>query len=204
MKKMMQNYSLGAAACIVMGIALIIKPDMIGQVLNSIVGTVLIVWAAFGVLRFIMSRASDSDSRVGIMSLLGNIALLAGGIFVLVNERFLERAVMCTLGVYLIFSGVPKLFEAVSLKKYTDSWKKPMVSSLLTVVFGTLVLVMPLFIIDGVMRLLGVALTAAGIFSFVSGSSTAVLKKKFVDGRSKKNKKQADGTKVIDVKYEDE
>ncbi len=194
---MLQNYSLGAAACIVMGIALIIKPDIIGQVLNSIVGTVLIVWAAFGVLRFIMSKASDSGSEVGFLSLLGNLALLAGGIYVLVNERLLERALMCTLGVYLLCVGLPKLLESFSLKKYTESWKKPMVSSLLTVVFGALVLIMPLFIIDGVMRLLGIALTAAGIFSFVSGRTTSVIKRKY-------KSESGDGkNKVIDVKFED-
>jgi len=163
-----------------------------------VVGTVLIVWAAFGILRFIMSKASDSGAKVGLLSLLGNLALLAGGIYVLANDRLLERVVMCTLGVYLLCTGLPKLLESLAMKQYTDAWKKPMISSLLTVVFGALVLIMPLFIIDGVMRLLGAALTAAGVFSFVSGRSTSVIRKKHEKGSAR------DGKKVIDVKYEDE
>ncbi len=195
MKKMLQNYSLGAAACIVMGIALIIKPGFIGQVLNSIVGTVLIVWAAFGILRFIMSKASDSKTSVSFLSLISNAALLIGGIYILANDRLLERVLMCTLGVYLLFTGLPKLLEALRMRSYTLEWKKPLVSSLMTVIFGALVLIIPMFVIDGVMRIIGIALVIAGVSSFMSGRATSVIKKKHEN-------KTADGKKVIDVKYE--
>ena len=42
MKSMLKNYSLGALACIVLGVALVIRPHIITDVLNTALGVILI------------------------------------------------------------------------------------------------------------------------------------------------------------------
>lgn len=206
MKDMLSNYVLGAIACIVMGIALIVQPHIITDVLNTAVGVILIVWAVIGIIRFIMSKAKDSaSSDKGIMSLLGNIILLAGGIYVFINTSLLETVAMSALGLYLLFSGVPKLIDSVQLRNISPKWKTPLITSALTVILGLAVLLMPRLIAGEIMRLVGVVLVGAGITCFISGNSASGILKKHERDEVRAAKSAAkNGNKVLDVDYTEE
>lgn len=206
MKDMLSNYVLGAIACIVMGIALIVQPHIITDVLNTAVGVILIVWAVIGIIRFIMSKAKDSaSSDKGIMSLLGNIILLAGGIYVFINTSLLETVAMSALGLYLLFSGVPKLIDSVQLRNISPKWKTPLITSALTVILGLAVLLMPRLIAGEIMRLVGVVLVGAGIACFISGNSASgILKKHERDEVRAAKSASKNGNKVLDVDYTEE
>lgn len=197
MKKMLSNYVLGALACIVMGAALIVNPHIITDVLNTAVGVILIVWSAIGILRFIMSKASDTDNDSGLTSLIGNIILLAAGVYVFVNTSLLETVAMGALGLYLLMSGLPKLINSFKLKQISPKWKTPLLTSALTVLLGTAVLIMPNLIAGKLMRLAGVFLACAGLSCFISGSSFAGIKK-HERKDIKKNKRK---NKVLDVDF---
>ena len=206
MKDMLSNYVLGAIACIVMGIALIVQPHIITDVLNTAVGVILIVWAVIGIIRFIMSKAKDSaSSDKGIMSLLGNIILLAGGIYVFINTSLLETVAMSALGLYLLFSGVPKLIDSVQLRNISPKWKTPLITSALTVILGLAVILMPRLIAGEIMRLVGVVLVGAGIACFISGNSASGILKKHERDEVRAAKSAAkNGNKVLDVDYTEE
>ena len=118
MKKMLKNYSLGALACIVMGVALMINPHIITDVLNTAVGVLIIAWAAVGIIGFIASRSSDSRERQSVFSLVGDVIMLLLGVYVFVNPKLLETIVMTALGIYLLCSGISKLASALNIKKY--------------------------------------------------------------------------------------
>lgn len=169
MKDMLENYVLGALACIVMGIALIINPHIITDVLNTAIGVILIIWAVCGIMRFIVSRAKERENA-SVFSLLGNIVLLGAGIYVFVNTSLLETIVMLALGLYLLCSGIPKTITAVKIRKLDQSrWLLPFVTSLLTAVFGLVILIHPTKVSGTFMRVIGVFLTAAGVLNFIGG-----------------------------------
>lgn len=196
MKKMLSNYALGSVACIVMGVALIIDPHIITDVLNTALGVILIVWASVGILRFIAVKAKGGDDA-GFFSLCGDIILLAAGIYVFINTSLLETVAMTALGLYLLCSGLPKLINSFKLKQISPQWKTPLVSSAVTALLGLLVLIMPNLIAGKLMRLVGVLLAVAGVSGFVSGSSSAGIRKKYERSNKKKNK-------VYDVKYKED
>ena len=195
MKQFMKNYSLGALACMVMGIALIINPHIITDVLNTAVGVILIAWAAFGLVNFLISRSSDRKEKLGIFSLFSNLIILAAGIFVFVNTDLLEKIVMLALGFYLLFTGLPKVFTAFKIKKSSpDRWLLPLITSLASTVLGVVIIAAPTTVSGNFMRFAGFILTAAGIISFISGLSTAKYLKqvsediKYKKGKMKDNK----------------
>lgn len=196
MKKMLSNYALGSLACIVMGVALIINPHIITDVLNTALGVILIVWASVGILRFIIAKSKGSDDA-GIFSLFGDLILLAAGIYVFVNTSLLETIAMTALGLYLLCSGLPKLINSFKLKRISPQWKTPLISSGVTALLGIAVLIMPNFIAGRLMRLVGVILAIAGFSGFISGSSSAGIQKKYERSNKKKNK-------VYDVKYKED
>lgn len=190
MKQFMKNYSLGALACMVMGIALIIDPHIITDVLNTAVGVILIAWAAFGLVNFLISRTSDRKEKLSIFSLFSNLIILAAGIFVFVNTDLLEKIVMLALGFYLLFTGLPKVFTAFKIKKSSpDRWLLPLITSLASTVLGAVIIIAPTTVSGNFMRFAGFILAAAGIVCFISGLSTAkYLKQVSEDIKYKKGK----------------
>ena len=207
MKSFLKNYTLGSLACCVMGIALLINPHIITDVLNTALGVILIVWGAFGVVKVIAEMIADSDRKTDIISLLGNLALIAGGIYVFNHTDLLERILMAVLGVYLICSGLPKLFDSLRIKSaMDDKWKQPFFTSLLTVLLGLVVLIVPAFIPNMVMRVVGVLLLAGGIGNFIGGySSMRVLKNIKENAVYKRGKPAAPSSgEVVDIDDYDE
>ena len=171
MKDMLENYVLGALACIVMGIALIVNPHIITDILNTAVGVILIVWAVMGILRFIAARVRE-DGGSSVFSLFGNLILLAAGVYVFINTDLLEKIVMFALGFYLLCSGIPKIITAFKIKSAApDRWILPLVTSLITTLFGALIVFAPTKVSGTFMTVVGVILTVAGISNFISGFS---------------------------------
>lgn len=203
MKQMMKNYPLGALACIVMGIALVINPHIISQVLNTAIGVILIVWAAVGIIGFIASRSSDSRENVSIFSLISDLVMLGLGIYVFVNPMLLETIVMTALGLYLTFSGISKVSSALKIRKYTpDNWVFPAVGAVITLLLGIFILVSPTFLTGGLMSVVGIVLIIAGAVHFISEISAAKTLEK-ISGGGKKRRRSVDpedGSKIVDVK----
>lgn len=206
MKSFLKNYTLGSLACCVMGIALIVNPHIITDVLNTALGVILIVWGAFGILKAIPGIIAD-EGKVDIFALLGSLALLGGGIYVFRHTDLLERILMAVLGVYLICSGLPKLIDSLRIKNALhDNWKKPLITSGMTVLLGLVVLVAPAFIPNMVMRVVGVLLLAGGIGNFIGGySSSRILQDLKEDRQYKRGKPAAPSSgEVVDVDSYDE
>lgn len=210
---MLKNYVLGALACIVMGVALIVNPHIITDVLNTAIGVILIAWAAVGILRFVFSRANDTDGSVGFFSLISNIIILIAGIYVFINTSLLEKIVMLALGLYLLFSGIPKIIASFRIKKMSeDGWLLPMVTAAASTLLGALIVCSPTKVSGAFMRFIGVALAIAGAVSFISGfSGTRMYEKLEKDirysggrGRDTKDTSAEDKANAIDVEADDQ
>jgi uncharacterized membrane protein HdeD (DUF308 family) len=208
MKDMLSNYVLGALACIVMGIALIINPHIITDVLNTAVGVILIAWGGIGVLRYVSSKAHDSSADISVFSLLSNLIVLAGGVYIFINTGLLEKIVMLAIGFYLLCSGIPKIISSLKIKNVgSDQWKLPFVTSLLTTIFGIMLVIAPTKVSGAVMRFVGIVLVIAGVVNFISGfSATKIYKKLEKDvqyrsghGKDISDTHESDKAKAIDV-----
>lgn len=211
MKDMLENYALGALACIVMGVALIINPHIITDILNTAIGVILIVWAVLGIVRFIASHARNAENA-SVFSLFANLIILAAGIYVFINTDLLEKIVMLALGFYLICSGVPKIITALKIRSLdSDRWLLPLITSAATTLFGLVIVFAPTKISGTFMTIAGIILTAAGVSNFISGfSATRVYDKLEKDvrysrgrGRDTRDTSAQDKANAIDVDIDD-
>jgi uncharacterized membrane protein HdeD (DUF308 family) len=212
MKDMLENYALGALACIVMGVALIVNPHIITDVLNTAIGVILIVWAVLGILRFIVSKVRDIENGAGVLSLFSHLVILAAGIYVFINTSLLEKIVMLALGLYLLCTGIPKIIDAVKIKSVDpDHWILPLITSVLTAVLGITIVISPTKVSGAFMRIVGIILVIAGTVSFISGfSSSRIYKKLEKDvqyskgrGRDGRDTFAQDKASAIDVDIDD-
>lgn len=208
---MLENYVLGALACIVMGVALIINPHIITDILNTAIGVILIVWAVLGIVRFIASHAREAENA-SVFSLFANLVILAAGIYVFINTDLLEKIVMLALGFYLICSGIPKIITAVKIKSLdSERWLLPLITSVATTLFGLVIVFAPTKISGTFMTIAGIILTAAGVSNFISGfSATRVYDKLEKDvrysrgrGRDTRDTSAQDKANAIDVDIDD-
>lgn len=208
---MLENYALGALACIVMGIALIIDPHIITDILNTAIGVILIVWAVLGIVRFIASHARGSENA-SVFSLFANLVILAAGIYVFINTDLLEKIVMLALGFYLICSGIPKIITAVKIRSLdSDHWLLPLIMSVATTLFGLVIVFAPTKISGTFMTVAGFILTAAGVSNFISGfTATRVYDRLEKDvkysrgkGRDTRDTSAQDKANAIDVDIDD-
>lgn len=208
MKDMLQNYLLGALACIIVGIALLINPHILTQTLNTAVAVILIACGAIGILGFIISKSKDSKNDKSFLSLLVSAVILVCGIYLLKHTDLLEKLVMICLGLYLLCSGIPKLITAVKLRKLRpESWLTPFITSAATVALGTVMLFMPGNTTEAIMRIAAVILIVGGTVNFMSGfTGTRVYDKIRKDiqysggkGTDKKDAHDDDKKNAIDV-----
>lgn len=201
MKEFFKNYTLGSLVCCAIGAALLINPHIITDVLNTAIGIILIVWGVFGAAKCLSGHSASDDGDINIFSLLGSIALIGGGVYVFRHTDLLEKVLMAVLGVYLICSGLPKLIDSLNIRKELgEKWKKPLVTSVITVILGIVVLIIPALLPNLVMRLLGGLLLAGGIGNFIGGhSSSRVLRGIREEHEYKRGKPAAPTGKIVDI-----
>ncbi len=205
MKEFFKNYTLGSLVCSAIGIALLINPHIITDVLNTAIGIVLIVWGVLGVIRCIADKSSDGDGDINIFSLLGNIALGCGGIYVFKHTDLLERVIIAVLGIYLICSGLPKLIDSIRIKnELNDGWKKPLITSGVTTLLGIAVLAIPSLmpgILGVFMRVVGGLLLVGGVGNFIGGQASSKLLHDIRENHEYKHGRPAEptGGMVVDI-----
>ena len=174
--KKVKNYTVGSLACIIAGIILLIDPHIITNLLNSVVGILLIVWGALGVLGFIIAK-SRKDGGASIISLFGSLALVFCGIFVFSHKNLLETLLMFALGIFLVSSGVPKLIAASELRnRGVDGWTAPFMTSCITTLLGIVIIISPALLPGIFMSVAGALLLIGGIGNFIGGHTEGKMR----------------------------
>jgi uncharacterized membrane protein HdeD (DUF308 family) len=193
MKKVLGNFTVLSVFCIVMGIALIIRPDFFTRVVGLVVGGVITAMGAVALLRYFIRTKTDPNNASGLIS--GGILVLAG-VFVMVRPDFIPKVIAFVFGAYMLISGITNIQGAFALKKNNSTrWIKAMVSAVLTTLAGLMLVINPILLADVTFRLMGVCLLISGM-SNIGGT--------LLTGRNKKESNirfdnRDNGQKFIDI-----
>ena len=206
MKDLFKNYAIGSLACCVMGVALLVNPHIITDVLNTAIGIILIVWGVLGAGKCISAHSGSQDSDINIFSLIGHIILIGAGVFVFRHTNMLEKILMGALGIYLICSGLPKLIDSLRIRSALhDRWVKPFITSCITVILGLTVLIVPALLPSLMMRAVGILLLAGGVGNFIGGRSSSRILGSIREAHESKHGISAAPTgNVVDIDFYDE
>lgn len=196
LKKILGNYMLLSAVCIILGAALIASPSTLINVISYTIGGLSLAVAAIEIGRFLMSKndtGRDSDSA-GAFRLVRGIILASIGIFLIIKPDFLAKVFAFSFGLYMLASGGVSLYDSLRIKKQDENgWQMACGLATVTVIGGIIILMCPMLIGETVITVLGILLVVTGVSNLIGsvvGKNKLENLLKLDDGDSKKKKKK--------------
>lgn len=191
-KKLFRNYWVLSVFCIVLGVALIAKPDFFTNAIGYVVGGLLAAYGAVELVRYFLKSREDPMYATGLVA---GVVLCTAGVFIMAKPDFIPKIIALTFGLYMLISGIVNLQDSLNIKSATgDKWQFSTISAVITIVIGIALVVNPLLLTDAALTILGISLLVSGI-SNISGCFSA--------GRVLKNMRPTTGELVRPRKKEE-
>ena len=185
---------------IVLGILMYMYPDKIITAMCIILASILFI---MGLRYLIEYRRKDALGDFYRYELVAGIALIVGGIVVLVFMKSILSIVTYVIAIIIIVSGLMKIENALDLKKMNCHWIPLMVFAIICVLLGIAVLMMPMNDDTGkktagdfLIQSSGVILAVTGLIDFIT---TLTVSGKIKRWTVERNAFRADG----DIEYEE-
>lgn len=161
LKKLKTNIIISALLCILLGIVLVVWPDLSMQIVCTAVGAVLLIGGGVQLAVHFTARDNSVYAR---LNLIMGIILAVVGVWILLQPDKVLAIIPIIVGIVIILHGVNNLRQAVVLcrDKY-DKWWVVLILGLLTVGFGVLLVFNPFEALDAVVMLIGISLIYDGI-----------------------------------------
>lgn len=189
-KKLFRNFWALSIFCIVLGIALIMKPAFFTLLAGRIIGACLLTYGIVLVGRY-MSKNNGEFSG----DLAAGIIWTIIGVMILVQPFFISKIITIVFGIYMLISGIIKINENISIKNAGYSgWELGLILAILTTCMGGILLLNPLSLVGMSMFVVGIALLVAGV-SNILGFLFVKKKMKNVNvsvGKSSNNEENQD------------
>jgi uncharacterized membrane protein HdeD (DUF308 family) len=152
---------LSAILFILLGLVLLIWPEIASRIVCYALGGLILLFALFCVVRFFTDKKVyfifNFDLVVGLIA--------AGmGIFMLIRPDLVISILPFVVGLFLVFSSILDFQKTFLLRNYGNSrWKSSLVFTCIKLVFGIVLLCLPLLIAQTLVRLIGIGLMYNGL-----------------------------------------
>lgn len=150
-------FSLGAIA---LGVIFLIWPSTSLIVLARIVGIILTVGGAVGVINFFV----DKNSVYKTFLLVVGICMLVVGIWIIRAPGNLVRLIPIVFGILVLVSGVTNIAETIDLtRSHYSMWWLSLILGIITLLFGVLLITKPAGVASFITQLVGISLIFDGV-----------------------------------------
>lgn len=156
---------LGAAA-ILLGLLLLIWPNLAVNVLLNGIGIFCIVVGVILIVRYFML-----DTRQAIVSndLAIGLTWIAGGVLIIALKSLLISILPFFFGLIVLIGGLVKVQGALSFKRMNSvHWYLELICALVSILLGVLILINPFSTAMLLMRVIGAALLIEGVSDLIS------------------------------------
>lgn len=161
LKKLKANIVISALLCILLGIVLVVWPDLSMQIVCTSVGAVLLIGGGVRLAVYFMTRDGSVYAQVNLVM---GIILAVVGTWILLQPDKVLAIIPVIVGIVIILHGANNLRQAVTLcKDKYDKWWVVLILGLLTMGFGTLLVLRPFEALDTVVMFIGISLIFDGI-----------------------------------------
>ncbi len=156
-------YVIMALVELVLGIFLIIYPDIGTKILTVILGAILAGVGVFNLISYLMNN--NSSFRQGVLSGVISAAL---GIAFIAQAETIVNVTSIILGVFIIFEGLTSCKRAFIMKKLEFAqWFIFLIIAIITCVVGALILIFPEFFGTSIMIVSGALLAVEAVLGIV-------------------------------------
>lgn len=161
LKRLKTNIVISAALCVVLGIVLVVWPDMSMRIVCITIGAVLLIGGAVRLIGYFMTRDGSIYAQ---MSLIMGIVLAVVGVWIVLKPEKVLMIIPIIIGIVIALHGLNNLQQAVSLyKDKYDKWWVALILGFITIGFGVLLICRPFEALDTVVMLIGFFLIYDGI-----------------------------------------
>lgn len=148
---------------LVLGVFLIIFPDIGTKILTVILGAILAGVGVFNLISYLMN--SNSSFRQGVLSGVISAAL---GIAFIAQAETIVNVTSIILGVFIVFEGLTSCKRALIMKRLEfNYWFIFLIIAIVTCVIGMLILIFPEFFGTSIMIVSGVLLAVEAVLGIV-------------------------------------
>ncbi len=157
-KKMISFSLITAFLTIVVGIILVLLPELSGKILGLIIGIILVIEGINSLYKYFHREGAKLYS---LNLVIGVIYAVLGVVIILAPSSVVEFITIC-LGLYMIVNGTSKVNYGIWLKRGNeDSWLITLATGILVAIIGILVIFNPFANLT--------LTTLAGVFLIISG-----------------------------------
>lgn len=161
LKRMKTNIVISAVLCILLGVVLVVWPDLSMKIVCIAVGALLLIG---GGVRLAVYFNTKDGSIYAQLNLIMGIVLAVVGIWILIKPDKVLAIIPIIVGIVIVLHGLNNLQQAFSLyKEKYDKWWIALILGILTVGFGVLLICKPFAALDTVVILIGSFLIYDGL-----------------------------------------
>lgn len=162
MKKFLKLSVLGGILLILMGMILIIRPQLSMQVIMICIGSVFLIRGIISLLTYFSSQNSGIISRSILMQAFIDLGF---GLLIVFGTKFISSAIAIVLGLWALITGGIDLGMTLKTRNITPvkHWRREIISSSIQVGFGIICIISPIWGFSAVMILCGIAIMLSGI-----------------------------------------
>lgn len=165
LKEIKKNRLIGSIACFLMGAALFLRPAKIMKIACFLIAAVILIHAATSFFEYVKQKKQGYTGTGTLISAIIGVIL---GLFVLGSYRLIMSFIPFVLGIFVIFSGINKLEDAMLLKKADFSNGVPMIFAIINIVLGLILILNPFGATALVFQVGGVMLMYSGVTDIIS------------------------------------
>ena len=192
LKRIKTNAILSALLYVVIGLVLLLRPELSTSVLCTALGIVLILRGLSDILDFVFHK---DGSLYYSLRLIGGIVIAAVGVWLVSKPTLIAVLVPRVIGLLILFHGCSNLGDTLKLRKNKSSQSlAALILSGITLALGVLLVVNPFAAFATVVRVIGAVLIYDGVSDIwisIQVSNAVKLAEKELQGE------------VIDVDYQD-
>lgn len=137
-----------------LGLLMIIFPETINNIINYIIGGLIIIFGLDYIIRYINNNKVTTYSKYGLT--IGIIPVICG-IFLICNPEILVSIIPFIAGMIIIMDAIEKIKHAIDLKKLSlEEWYVDLIVAILFMVFGIIIILNPFKTAKLLIRILGI------------------------------------------------
>lgn len=177
MSKMSQFSMVNLIMFVLVGLFLVIEPATTLSMISYILGLIILIHGIVNLVRYYVNKDKNNLFDFGLV--LGIIEVVVAIIFISTPE-FVASIIPLILGIWILVNGIFKLQFALNLKSaQSDSWTHSLIISIVSIVFGVVLISNPFGGAVIITRIIGIFLIIYAVVDFLQSRT---IKKKLQEG----------------------
>ncbi len=167
MKNFLKSSIITSIVLMILGILLIFQSETTIMIISYIVGGILVAAGALALVRYVKNAKEPRLNNE--LDIMYGIITIIFGLIIIKNYQAVASVIPIVLGIGIIISSAAKLNYAFQLRANKNNlWKTTMIISIISTIFGVILLFNPFKAAMGIMKVIGILIVIYAILDLIS------------------------------------